>query len=333
MNYIAWIVEIEKMRSLTVVALLALSACTTPPDLSGTMGQITPIKGPSPELTTTPVKDALICVDKYRNKCQDLRIAIGDIVDGTGARTFQDGSSTLLPQRPDMMFTVAMYDTGIKIINRNATKIAEWEMVQSMEKRLGEGRTTIVEDQNFDYRPVAAGSMLGSTHFVTGALTEVNWNIHSSDVKNNIAGVFRTEKQYHISVAVDLMVSDTRTTEITLARSYTKQIVGKELSNGVFRFFDIGDQSAGIGPLELFDASAGAQSNEPVQNAVRWLMDTAAYDIASTMTHTSKRCDDKLIPDPVDLKTETPGIVSDASQPKKRVEQKEEQAALASDNT
>lgn len=317
------------MRILPVLGLLAVAACTTPPDVTGQMGQITPVKGPSPQLTTTPVKGALTCVSKYRNKGQDLRLAIGDIVDGTGARTFTDGSSTLLPQRPDMMFTVALHDTGLKILNRNATKVAEWEMVQSMEKRLGEGRTTKVDDQEFNYRPVAAGSMLGSTHFVTGALTEVNWNIHSSEVKNNIAGGFRTEKQYYISVAVDLMVTDTRTTEITLARSYTKQIVGKELSNGLFRFFDIGDQSAGIGPLELFDSSAGAQSNEPVQNAVRWLMATAAYDIASTLTHTSKRCDDKLIPDPVELKTETPTIASKASQPEKSAEKKEAKVVAA----
>lgn len=318
------------MRILPVLGLLAVAACTTPPDVAGTqMGQITPVMGPSPQRTTTPVKEALTCVAKYRNKGQDLRLAMGDIVDGTGARTFTDGSSTLLPQRPDMMFTVAMHETGIKILNRNATKVAEWEMVQSMEKRLGEGRTTKVDDKEFNYRPVAAGAMLGSTHFVTGALTEVNWNIHSSEVKNNIAGGFRTEKEYYISVAVDLMVTDTRTTEITLARSYTKQIVGKELSNGMFRFFDIGSQGAGIGPLELFDSSAGAQSNEPVQNAVRWLMATAAYDIASTLTRTSKRCDDKLLPEPVALEEEQPTVASKAVQPKQPAVTKQAAAPVA----
>ena len=303
------------MRILPILGLIALAACTTPPDVTGSqMGSVSPIKGPSPQRTSTPVKEALQCVGKYRNKGQDLRLAIGDIVDGTGARTFTDGASTLLPQRPDMMFTVAMHDTGLKILNRNATKVAEWEMVQSMEKRLGEGRKTKVDDKEFAYRPVEAGSMLGSTHYVTGALTEVNWNIYSSEVKNNIAGGFQKEKEYYISVAVDLMVTDTRTTEITLARSYTKQIVGKELSNGLFRFFDIGDQSAGIGPLELFDSSAGAQSNEPVQNAVRWLMATAAYDIASTLTHTAKRCDDKLLPEPpAALEEETPTVASKTS--------------------
>lgn len=289
------------MKFLLLIGLFALVACTAPPELTGKqLGQIAPIKGPSPQRTFTPVKEALTCVAEHRRKGQDLRVAIGDIVDGTGARTFTDGSSTLLPQRPDMMFTVALHDTGIKVLNRNATKVAEWEMVQSMEKRLGEGRTTVINDEEFNYRPIAAGTFLGSTHFITGALTEVNWNIYSSDVRNNIAGGFKNEKEYYISVAVDLMVTDTRTTEVTLARSYTKQIVGKEISNGLFRFFDVGDQAGGVGPLELFDSSAGAQSNEPVQNAVRWLMATAAYDIASTLTKTSKHCDVKLAPPVVD---------------------------------
>lgn len=289
------------MKFLPFIGLLTLVACTVPPELEGTQfTQISPIKGPSPQRTVTPVKEALSCVAEHRRKGQDLRLAIGDIVDGTGARTFTDGSSTLLPQRPDMMFTVALHETGIKVLNRNATKVAEWEMVQSMEKRLGEGRTTVVNDEEFNYRPIEAGTFLGSTHFVTGALTEVNWNIYSSDVRNNIAGGFKNEKEYYISVAVDMMVTDTKSTEITLARSYTKQIVGKEISNGVFRFFDIGDQAGGVGPLELFDSSAGAQSNEPVQNAVRWLMATAAYDIASTLTKTSKSCDVKLAPPAVE---------------------------------
>jgi curli biogenesis system outer membrane secretion channel CsgG len=307
------------MKALSILSILILTACSAP-KISGTqMGQISPIKGPSPQRTSTPVKQALECVAHNRKKGQDLRLAVGDIVDGTGARTFTDGNSTLLPQRPDMMFTVAMYETGIKVLNRNATKVAEWEMVQSMEKRLGEGYKTTVEDQEFSYRPVAAGSLLGSTHFVTGALTEVNWNIYSSDQKTNIAGGFRNQREYYISVAVDLMVTNTRTTEITLARSYTKQIVGKEISNGLFRFFDIGEQEAGFGPLELFDVSAGAQSNEPVQNAVRWLMASAAYDIASTLTHTSKKCDDKLFPTVPVLENDSGSVAETLKKPEKKV--------------
>jgi hypothetical protein len=80
-----------------------------------------------------------------------------------------------------------------------------------------------------------------------------------------------------------------------LARSYTKQIVGREVSNGLFRFFEVGG-SGELGPVELFDASAGEQRNEPVQRAVRWLVDLATYDITATLTKTKETCDAQLAP-------------------------------------
>lgn len=287
-------------QPLILAACAALAACSTaaefdPASVSRNAPQIT---GPSPYVTTTPAAAALACVAKRRAKGQDLRIGIGEIVDGTGARTFTDGTTPLLTQRPDMMFAVALKKTGLRALNRNATKVAEWEMAQSMQQRLGEGHPTEVEGKVFPYRPVEAGSMLGSTHFVTGALTEVNWNIYSDDKQTTIAGAFAGNRTYYISVALDLMVTDTRTTEVLLAQSYTKQIVGREVSKGLFRFFEV-DEGGSFGPVELFDASAGEQRNEPVQQAVRWLVDVATYDIAATLTRTKAACDVSLAPPPV----------------------------------
>lgn len=253
------------------------------------------IRGPMPYLTTTPANAALECVRAKRSKGQDLRIGVGEVTDGTGARTFTDGSSTLLSQRPDMMVAVALKKSGVRVMNRNATKVAEWELAQSMEQRLGEGRDEIIEGDSFSYRPVVAGSLIGTTHFITGALTEVNWNVNSTDERANIVGAFKESKEYSISVAIDLMVTNTKTTEIELARSYTKQIVGKEVSRGLFRFFEV-DSNGVLGPLELFDYSSGEQRNEPLHRAVRWLVDVATYDITSTLTHTEKACASALAP-------------------------------------
>ena len=283
----------------SVLASAALSACSLPSDFASSnfTANAPDITGPRPFVTRTPAERALTCVSQHRPRGQDLRIAVGEITDGTGARTFEDGVTPLLTQRPDMMFAVAMMKTGVRTLNRNATKVAEWEMAQSMEQRLGEGRPTVVEGQEFPFRPVEAGSMLGSTHFVSGALTEVNWNIYSDDTQTNVAGVFNGSRNYYISVAVDLMVTDTKTTEIVLAQSYTKQIVGKEVSRGLFRFFEV-DEKGIFGPVELFDVSTGEQRNEPVQRAVRWLVETATYDIAATLTKTHDACDAMLAPEP-----------------------------------
>ena len=51
----------------------------------------------------------------------------------------------------------------------------------------------------------------------TGALTEVNWNIYSDDNQINVAGAFYGAKTYRISIALDLMVTDTETTEVVMA--------------------------------------------------------------------------------------------------------------------
>lgn len=286
-------------KAITLIVVCAgLAGCNkihSEVDLTRNAPQIT---GPLPYVTTTPVDPALACIEQKRSKGQDLRIGIGEIVDGTGAKTFEDGNTPLLTQRPDMMFAVALKKTGVRALNRNSTRVAEWEMSQSMEQRLGEGRITEIDGQEFAFRPVEAGSMLGSTHFVTGALTEVNWNIYSDDKQSNVVGAFKGKSNYYISVAIDLMVTDTLTTEVVLARSYTKQIVGQEVSKGFFRFFEV-DESGVFGPVELFDISSGAQQNEPVQRAVRWLVDIATYDIAATLTKTKSACDPALMPRPI----------------------------------
>ena len=86
-----------------------------------------------------------------------------------------------------------------------------------MEKRLGEGRETEIGGEKYTYRPVIAGTMLGTTHYVTGALTEVNWNIYSDDNQINMAGAFYGAKTYRNSIALDKMVTDTETTEVVMA--------------------------------------------------------------------------------------------------------------------
>jgi curli biogenesis system outer membrane secretion channel CsgG len=286
------------MKWLIIPSLLALAACSNPDlrDLSDEVVRrdVEMIQGTAPIRVVTPVRDALACVARHRPRHQDLRIAVSDIVDGTGARTNGDTGSALLTQRPELMFTVGLFQTGITTINRTATRVAEWELTQAMEMRLGEGRPVEIDGNTFAYRPVEAGSILGSTHYVTGALTEVNWNVGSSTTEGGFLGFAFGARTFHINLAADIIVTDTRSTRIVFAQSYQKTLVGREISRGVFRFFEIGTGLAG--PVELFDLSIGDQQNEPVHRAVRWLMEQAAYDVASTLTRTSNQCDPALLP-------------------------------------
>ena len=286
-----------KYLLITVCAAGLLSACApqTPtsqnPHLDEPM-----IVGPQPTINFTPSEKLLTCVAEHRNPEKDLRIAIGDIVDGTGARNFSDGSSSspMFTQRPDLMVTVALAKTGVTVLNRTSSRVSEWELSQAMAKQLGDGHNVDVGDESVPFRPVAAGEILGSNYYLTGAITEINWNIDSSGARYNIIGAHGSKKVYRISIAADLILTETTTTRVVKAVSFTKQLVGVETEKGVFRFFSA--DNGVLDPVELFDASMGEQKNEPVQRALRWVLEYGTYEMVADVTGVREACDPLLLP-------------------------------------
>ncbi|MFN3890618.1 MAG: CsgG/HfaB family protein [Beijerinckiaceae bacterium] len=264
--------------------------------------------GPAPRLNMTPMAGALACMKHVRGR-QDLRIGVSDLVDGTGVMEGLSQNSRALSQRPDMMMVVALSAAGAQLVNRSSVNVAEWELNKAMEKKLGDGRSTVVENQPVNFRPVKAGTLLGSTHYVTGAITELNWNIASGVAEGGAYSAAIGKRTYRISIAVDIVVTNTQTTEIVHARSYKKQLVGMETTANFFRFFArdsiLGAIAQGNGTtkavtdaLELFNANLGEKQNEPTQTALRWVIELAAYDIMRSLRRgAGSQCDQYLPPD------------------------------------
>lgn len=264
-----------------------------------------PIVGPAPRLNTTPMAPALACMRQFRNR--NLRVGVSDLVDGTGVMEGGTQNSRALSQRPDMMMVVALAATGAHLVNRSSVNVAEWEMNKAMEKKLGDGRQATVDNQRVNFRPIRAGVLLGSTHYVTGAITELNWNIDSGVAEAGAYSAALGRRTYRISIAVDIVVTDTQTTEIVHARSYKKQLVGMETNANFFRFFARDSVLKAIAngnaaakavtdTMELFNANLGEKQNEPVQTALRWVIELAAYDVMRTLGRTGPRCDEHLPP-------------------------------------
>lgn len=284
-----------KFSPIALTLVIALGGCAATKMANKPNVDAPLLVGPAPTITHTPSEELLACVATHRNKGRDVRIAIGDIVDGTGAKTFSDGSSSMFTQRPDLMVTVALAKTGVTVLNRTSSRVSEWELTQAMDKRLGDGKSVdIGTDQTVPYRPITAGQILGSTHYLTGAITEVNWNIESSGRRYNVAGVHSYKSAYRISIAVDLILTETTTTKVITAQSFTKQLVGLETESGVFKFFSV-DNSV-LDTTELFDASLGQQQNEPVQRALRWVLEYGTYEMVSDLLGASRACDPLLVP-------------------------------------
>ena len=296
----------------------------TVPILTGCMGlhtssiqeNVSAVTGPAPTVNTTPMHEVLSCLG-LSTKNRDFRLGVSEFADGTGAMEGDAQNSRALTQRPDMMMTVALARGGVHLVNRNSIAVVEWELRNAMEKKLGEGRAINSDNQKVDFRPVKAGAMLGSTHYVSGAITEINWNIASAVAEAGAYSAFAGRRTYRISVAVDVLVTNTITTEIVHARSYKKQLVGFEVTAGLFRFVQVNPfvRSAALatmGGLELFSANVGQKQNEPVQTAVRWIIELAAYDVIRSLTGRGEECDKRLPPDTLEIQPARQSMVSNA---------------------
>lgn len=280
---------------LAALAAAALSGCAVQPP-----GQtpIATVQGSVPLRASSPMSEALTCLATKLPRERDLRLAVFTIPDRSGVTDY-DGPGAYLTQGAELMMVSALAKTGVRQVNRTATNVAEWELNQAIEKRLGEGAPVLIADRAVPYRPVPMGSFLGSTHTVYGGLTELDFDILSDGAEVSVAGFGVKGRGYYISVGMDLVVSDSRTTEIVLARHYRKQIWGQEMEAGLFRFWDIGSGGANIGEfgVELFDVRVGKQQNEPIHASVRWVVEQAAYELVRDLAGVGDACE-ALVPAP-----------------------------------
>jgi curli biogenesis system outer membrane secretion channel CsgG len=283
--------QLRRRGSLLMTVVLTLGGCTSWLPMSK---DVAPVVGPAPYVNRTPMNPALYCLRSSARDTPDLRIGVADFIDGSGASMGDnDVSGKYFSQRPDLMLIVALSKTGVRLVNRTSTAVAEWEMRQAMDRRLGDGKPVVVGKTRFDYRPVRAGEFLGSTFYVNGAITEINWALSNNVEEAGLLGATVGRRTYRVSIATDVVVTNSLTTEVVFARSYSKQLVGYETGGGVFRFVE-----AAIMPkarVELFQANIGQKQNEPVQQALRWVIELAGYEIISSLTGGDGNCD-SLVP-------------------------------------
>lgn len=312
-------------------ALLALNACArfegAPPS-----SESSELSGPAPRLNSTPMAAALSCLQGHGFP-PNLRVGVSDFVDGTGAMDGGTQNSRAFSQRPDMMMVVALSNAGAHLVNRSSVNVAEWEMGKAIEKKLGDGRSIVIDDQKVNYRPIKTGTILGSTHYITGAVTELNWNLDSKVAEGGAFGGYLGKRTYRISIAVDVVVTDTQTTEIVFAKSYKKQLVGFETNANFFRFVNraqavslaslgtVSAASSAAQALEVFEANLGDKQNEPTQTALRWVVELSAYDVIRNLTRKGEACNRLLPPGSLDAyqslvaDAETEGVQKPAARP------------------
>lgn len=242
----------------------ALTGCISPS--AGSSGQYTSPIGDAPVINNeTPYSTALRCLATHIPASQQaIRIAVGNIRDYTGKEE-ADGSGRKLTQGASLMAMSALGKAGVPLVERYDTSVTELELKYTNNKLIGDA------DEN-DYRKIFAGEIRGSNYYLVGGITELNFNIRSGGVSGSVASTSDTGwgadaggKIYVMNIGLDLRLVNSRTLEVVDFVSYQKQIVGHEVSAGVFDFLG----------GKLFQIGAGESAMEPIQLAVRSVIERA----------------------------------------------------------
>ena len=254
-----------------------LSACVSP--VAGPGGLYARPIGNAPVTSNpTPYSTALYCLADYarRYNLPSPRMAVGRISDYTGTVSADGGRQ--ITQGASLMAFSALAKAGARMVERYDMSVSEIELRYANNRLIGEEGGG-PEDPNF--RRILAGQVPGSDFYLVGGITEVNYNIRSAgfDAGGGETGTATPGsgivqgKIYVMNVALDLRLVQTTTLEVVDVISYQKQIIGREISAGVFDFLN----------GNVFDVSAGTGAMEPTQLAVRALIERATIEMMANL--------------------------------------------------
>jgi curli production assembly/transport component CsgG/holdfast attachment protein HfaB len=268
----------KTLSAVTIPALLVciLGGCatTTPDPKTGLYAK--PLGGAPATANPTPYSAALTCLGDRADPVRRPRIAVGALSDLTGKRDFATGAK--LTQGAGLFALTAFSRAGFPLVERGDLVISDAERAYAQAHMLSDNPSDPVDPER--YRAVFAGEIAGSDYYLSGGLTELNYNIRSSGVDAAVGATEAkglkgalTHSTYVISVAADLRLIRTRSQEIVAVASYQKEIIGRETKPGVFDFAD------GV----VIDVSGGKSALEPLQLGVRTVIERAVYDFAAQL--------------------------------------------------
>jgi curli production assembly/transport component CsgG/holdfast attachment protein HfaB len=208
------------------------------------------------------------------------RIAVGRIADYTGKA--EDNGGRLVTQGASLMAISALAKAGVPLVERYDTSVSEMELKYANNK--------LISDQpqppppggspSGPYRKIMAGQIPGSDFYLVGGVTELNYNIRS--VGLDAAGGKQdptkgsgevTGQIYVMNIALDLRLVETKTEEVVDVQSYQKQIYGRQVGAGFFKFFG----------SNVIDVAGGEGALEPVQLAVRSVIERAMVEMVANL--------------------------------------------------
>jgi curli production assembly/transport component CsgG/holdfast attachment protein HfaB len=163
------------------------------------------------------------------------------------------------------MVMSALGKAGVPVVERFDTSVTELELKFADNKLIGDG--------NGSYQQIFAGQIAKSDYHIIGGITELNYNIRSTNAELFYDILNFGGRVYVMNVGLDLRLVETASLRVVDTISLQKQIIGREIRAGVFEFF--GD--------ELLDVGVGERALEPMQLAVRSVVERAVYEMVRSV--------------------------------------------------
>ena len=265
-----------------LLAAVGLEGCISP--TPNEIGRYTAPIGGAPVISNEPpYAAALRCMGAYARQ-RPVRIAVGQIADYPG-KTEAGGSGRKVTAGAALMAMSALNKAGVHMVERFDTSVAEMELKYANNKLIGDDKVPV--PQPGDYRRILSGSIPGSDYYIVGGITELNFNIRSQNANGNGGGTATNATTgtasgslYVMNVGLDMRLVNTNTLEVADVISYQKQIIGRQVSAGVFDFLG----------TNFFDISIGESALEPVQLAVRSTIERAVLEMITRVYRAPGAC-------------------------------------------
>lgn len=206
------------------------------------------------------------------NKVKRVSIAIGDIPDLTGKYDYDEGRP--VTNGAENMAITALHRIGWpRVVDRSDLTIHKFELENAKSKLLSDGIITKIGGKELNYRLIHSGELVGSDYYITGAITELDYNIGSGGTLLGVSGIEAGKRVCVMNVAMDLKLTNTKSSVIVRNVSLKKRLVGYETTAGVFKFFG----------TELVTVDAGKKKNEPLHFAIRTIVERGVADLVGSL--------------------------------------------------
>lgn len=262
---------------------MAVSGCT--PLLGGATtkfdrlgpGEAPVVIGPPVRDNFTPMNPALACLSEQITQANQPKLTIGvdDIKDYTGQYSINEGDAITQGGALMVMSALGKLGEAVNIADRFNTDVTQMELSFMNQRELGDGTQHVVGDgaaqKAVPWIPYYGGSIIASRYYITGGITELNYNVQSGGVQFQVNQIGPEDRVYTEDVGIDLELVDTQTLLVVKSVSLVKQITGYEVGFNIFQFFG----------SNLYNLNIGNKSQEPAQLAVRTLLEEGVFRLVA----------------------------------------------------